>query len=480
MPRMDAHIPADELAEIRYQQDGEAAQFHRINTRYREYADYVGWREERIPPQYRVWRNAEGEHAAFYSMYVPIGPGMPTERGTYCDCLQSSGRVDGCERCRPTLWQRCRCGDRYLVGTGCYCWSACTGCQTVSYLDETEYRLSDDQWDNPAYCSQECIEASGAHLCHTCASNYTRHDTGNCIRCRPCECGDCSVCRRRANIHSYSYKPEPNFLGNGPLYLGLECEVSVNGANVGRVAAAEYVNSRFGNGDIAYLKSDGSVSNGFEIVTHPMSYDWALAEFPWDTFTHLTDEFGVSEDDSCGIHVHASRAGFSGPRHLYLWQKFIYRNARPIQRVARRTNSRWARFNPESSAYAAAVAKGIVPGDRVNVDAWYVPASVRRLVRNSSYYYNATEIELPYPDRYSAINIQNAHTLEMRVFAGSVRPVQIQAALGLVHGSIEYTRQLDAQSVLKKEGWTWAAFRNWTADRSQYESLNSEIERTNA
>lgn len=32
---------------------------------------------------------------------------------------------------------------------------------------------------------------------------------------------------------------------------------------------------------------DSSIGNGFEIVTHPMSYQWAMATFPWPMLTRL-------------------------------------------------------------------------------------------------------------------------------------------------------------------------------------------------
>src|SRR6266511_2863107 len=55
-------------------------------------------------------------------------------------------------------------------------------------------------------------------------------------------------------------------------------------------------------GSLGYLKLDSSIGNGFEIVTHPMSSEWAMANFPWQMLTRLRDA-GCEATDNTGIHV---------------------------------------------------------------------------------------------------------------------------------------------------------------------------------
>jgi RNA-directed DNA polymerase len=45
-------------------------------------------------------------------------------------------------------------------------------------------------------------------------------------------------------------------------------------------------------GRLGYLKADSSIGTGFEIVTHPMSYDWAMANFPREDAEVLRDGIG--------------------------------------------------------------------------------------------------------------------------------------------------------------------------------------------
>lgn len=110
-------------------------------------------------------------------------------------------------------------------------------------------------------------------------------------------------------------------------------------------------------------------------------------------------------------------------------------------------------------------------------DAWYLPKDYKEYARREYRNYGESHVRGPSIDRYSAINVHNDATFEVRIFAGSVDPTEIQAALGLVHGTIEYTRSLNARSVIKEKGWDWEAFTAWTEKQNRYAALNHEIER---
>lgn len=466
MPRIDLEMTADERARII---SDLTLSIQRYTNRCVSHADWSS------PWRYLTTRaGIEWEEVVLAMSEDEIGPRLANPAtGRPCTCYYDYRyRGDGCIRCRPELWRQCPCGRVYHFTRGnCSCWVVCERCGTFGYFPNITYV------DNSVFCSLDCAESAGAARCGYTdwdgdCTVYTRDETGLCADHRPCECGGCSECRDRSNIHSYSYKPTPRFRGRGPLYLGLECEISCRESTTPLVRIAEMVNRELENGRIGYLKSDSSINSGFEMVTHPMSYQWAMAEFPWHLFAKLTGEHGVSEDSSCGIHVHASRDGFSGPRHLYVWQKFFYRNAGPIQDVARRHGSRWARFSREARDLAAYVAKtGGCGSETVSPRSWYLPSGWRDLYRNRPYIYGPTV------DRYSAINVQNRETVEVRVFAGSVEAQEVKAALGLVHSTIEYARILDTESIIKKKGWDWESFASWVSGREEYAALNSEIER---
>lgn len=236
-------------------------------------------------------------------------------------------------------------------------------------------------------------------------------------------------------INSYSFKPEPVFYGAGPLFLGAEIEVATPYAERGSVARA----AAEAFGSLAYLKEDSSISDGFEIVTHPMSYRYAIDQFPWDGLTAL-QEVGAQADDSTGIHVHLSRDGFTSPSHMYRWMKLIYRNRREVVRVAGRESDQWAPFHREARRNVKAYV------DKRNTDRFYA-------------------------NRYNAINVANRETLELRIFASSLAPTRVQAALGFAAATAEYAGQLTAHDVAHNNGWSWPSFADWVAPKLEYEPL---------
>ena len=140
------------------------------------------------------------------------------------------------------------------------------------------------------------------------------------------------------------------------------------------------------------------------------------------------------------INVHLSRAGFTGPGHVYRWLKMIYRNQPAVTALARRSGSKWAQFSDEPRRAVKEHAKGLVGGNR-----------------------------------YWAINTGNLETFELRVFASSLRPVQVQAALGFAAASVEYTRDLTVPTIVGG-GWSWPAFTAWLTARPGYAALRNEVE----
>lgn len=279
------------------------------------------------------------------------------------------------------------------------------------------------------------------HVCVRCARDLPR-----CPECdrrmapdapRDRQCGECARNYVRRRVYDYTYKPRPIFHGRGPTYLGWELEVSTPWT-ANAITAMDLAHT---HEDLFYPKYDSSiVGGGFELVTHPMSYSWAMSRFPWDLLPQLA-ELDCSGEGN-GLHVHVARQAFSSPAHLYSWLALYYRNASRVETIARRRSYEWAPFNPD---------------DRVRMKS-----------------YAKQEMSA---DRHRAINTENRDTLEVRVFASSLVPEQVQAALGLVHASVAYTRQLTSHDVAVNRGWDWGPFMDWCAQRNRYAPLTSEWER---
>jgi hypothetical protein len=78
--------------------------------------------------------------------------------------------------------------------------------------------------------------------------------------------------------------------------------------------------------------------------------------------------------------------------------------------------------------------------------------------------------------RYQAVNPLNSETLEIRVFASSLRPSEVRAALAFAAATVEYTRDLDANKIIGSNGWGWSTFVGWLRQHDEYRPLLDELE----
>jgi hypothetical protein len=62
------------------------------------------------------------------------------------------------------------------------------------------------------------------------------------------------------------------------------------------------------------------------------------------------------------------------------------------------------------------------------------------------------------------------------VFASSLDPHEVQAALGFAAASVEYTRDLTVDKILKDGGWAWPAFVAWLDQQPAYAPLTEQLE----
>lgn len=283
---------------------------------------------------------------------------------------------------------------------------------------------------------EDCAASSRWRLCHDCGRPVsTRADYCPCEDDRHgdyCDCGDCYDYDGCDRLRDYSYRPQFVFHGDGPLYLGFELELETRYGR-GMDDCLDTI-SQWLPPDLAYVKEDSSLNEGFELVTHPMSHAWASAHFPWHILSKLKSD-GARDASSAGLHVHVNRTAFDGPCHIYRWLKLIYRNESDVIRIARRNSGQWAAFQ---SNYRKRI-KDYAKGD-----------------------YRA--------ERYSAVNVQNADTFEVRVFASTLDEDELRASLDLVAASVEYTRTLTVREVVNG-GWTWATFIAWVSERPEYAAL---------
>ena len=239
----------------------------------------------------------------------------------------------------------------------------------------------------------------------------------------------CEECADDGCLHPYSYHPTLTFFRldeeepdpHTPC-LGLELEIEANSRQDRHdiVEATEYECD-----GVFYCKADNSLGVlGVEVVSHPMTIEYAQ-NFDWESLCETLSQLGKSWDtDSCGIHVHLSRDSMERS-HLWRFARLFNDNPEPFGRLAGRTGSRWARFAEDFGPMSKAIAG---KGDD--------------------------------PDRYSALNLQNAATVEVRIFRGTLNLVGVLAALELVHAAWAYTADLSFTAV-QNGALDFDAFRTW-------------------
>ena len=335
------------------------------------------------------------------------------------DCLYM------CERCD---WIGSRNNDDYhdIDGNSIWC-SNCTENYAAWCERHEEYVTS----------SMYYIRDAHESWCVYCAENYSSW-------CEDCDeyyadgCDNCSDTGQ--DIHDYNYRPDPIFRSvegeDTKLYFGIEIETEVSRSGYDISSCSEYAAQLEHNHDLAYLKHDGSLNNGFEIVTHPASHAYYKKEDNplWATLEGLRERpYAMKSWDTgtCGLHIHISRAGFSSGAHQHRFLQLVYSNPEFYSTLAGREASHWAKFDDvvkserERDEY----------GSTIGYKEW------RSYKRKLSHHNDNCS------DRYSAVNTLNRHTLEMRIFRGSINPRTVKAAIDLAHASVEYTRELRVPDV---------------------------------
>lgn len=113
-------------------------------------------------------------------------------------------------------------------------------------------------------------------------------------------------------VHNYSFRPNIKYVDSRSakkLYFGVELEISGGGCSERTVSRVLETVNGTNTDKFLYAKHDSSVESGFEIVSQPHSFR-ALMRQPWNDLLKTAQELGFRSNAKAGLHVHMSKKFF--------------------------------------------------------------------------------------------------------------------------------------------------------------------------
>lgn len=186
------------------------------------------------------------------------------------------------------------CNDCYYNET-----STCSDCGNRIFDDESV-------GDDTTLC-QRCYDNRYTR-CEACGTLLNYDDTHREDDDDYDYCYDCYTKRAKSRaIHDYSYKPEPIFYGDGNRFFGIELEIDGAGEDSGN--AENLLNIANQSCDHIYCKHDGSLDDGFELVSYPMTLDYHCDNMPWRGVLNMALDLSPTiRLSSWGTHASLRRA----------------------------------------------------------------------------------------------------------------------------------------------------------------------------
>lgn len=374
------------------------------------------------------------------------------QRCDICDTRNCSGHID-CVVCGNTASQRNSYQMAVLAGTTnreltkqrWFCgpcgesnnrvydheWQKCARCHLYAAPDWTFI----EEWDHDL---NECPNCVSLYVTVPCCNRRVRTDstagfmvaeTGKCV-----SCSDRHHYSQWVEVEAWNHRPDLIFHPETPpdpkrpLYIGMELEMGWNSAS-----GVPDPNRTLGwwrgslPEDLFYAKRDGSVSNGFELVTHPFNPEWALdGGFPFEAFERLRRDYKVPETHkSCGTHIHMNKEAFT-TAHLWKFLKLHHELHQFIKMIAGRGDGTYSSFSDSSMAVQKQKLLEIAKAKAKGVDQY---------------------------NRYVAVNLRNEYTIELRYMRGGPWPEEIKKNIEWALIAYDFTREMTIEQA--REGALW-------------------------
>jgi len=186
-------------------------------------------------------------------------------------------------------------------------------------------------------------------------------------------------------------------------FFGVELEVECRRGQPGEYA--DKLNDALNDGNVGarcFFEEDGSLSNGFEIITQPMGLDSHHEFWEWLADKSLTTNLRSHDTSTCGLHVHINRDNIN-KMQINKMSVFVHSpdNRNLIKAISRRYGVGYASMHEKKLGSAHNPSRG--------------------------------------DPRYEAINLTNRRTIEIRIFKGSMKRESVLAAIEFTNALTKFT-----------------------------------------
>jgi len=389
---------------------------------------------------------------------------------------RQSALLDGwveCEKCGR--WFRHDNPERLTIGESDFCSSDCANDAGYYQCEHCgDWVHEDDAVDacDYIYCGTSCAERDGYYQCEHCGEwHETLQDVrstygtvpwcGSCVdndayRCDDCGaymtagasqhignsyyCPECAE-NHQDHLHEYGYVPPIRFFGVGPLYLGVELETD---SGYDRMEYCDDLMGIEGFPDRFWMTKDGSLDNGVEITSMPMTLaEHVACHGMYELIAEAARSHGFVSHNSgrCGLHIHVSRAALGKSEVVqdaggYKMMRLLQRFERQFHIFSRRTDTNWCSYktcgNYEPMDDAPSISKR---DDQKEPGVLRKAAAMKRETTHAQ-----------------ALNFQHGSTFEFRIFRGTLKWETYYACLAIVEGIVH---------TVKQHGSTWVESVTW-------------------
>lgn len=285
-------------------------------------------------------------------------------------------------------------------------------------------------------------------VCDSCSETRSNEDysrNGYCYDCEPSD-NDEDI------IPDGSYYPTMNFRKEpweNTLYQGVELEIEL-AEDINPVDHAQEFLSwleKHGLSKVIFIKNDGSLNNGYEIVSHPFTPRARHKHLRWRDVLAYLKRTGAKafKTKTCGLHIHVSKAALTTDEISKI-KMFFGSNKLWIERIA---------------------------GRRENDYCLYQSYGIREhLYRNTATGKSTLE---NHGSRYCAVNVNRSarkNTVEFRIFKGTLDFKRFLGCLQFTEAICDYVKDHSAIAVQKGR---YTQFKEWVKSTGRFEHLERHI-----